>query len=98
MTRSARKASNLDVGCGTGIAARQFQAVGCRVLGVEPDARMADHEEVPACSAYRSLQRASGTTNGEPRCCTGFGRRGAAEGSTIWRGGLASWRTRIHGA
>lgn len=32
----------LDVGCGTGIAARQFQALGCRVLGVDPDARMAD--------------------------------------------------------
>jgi SAM-dependent methyltransferase len=32
----------LDVGCGTGIEARQFQAAGCRVLGVEPDARMAD--------------------------------------------------------
>nr|WP_243741329.1 class I SAM-dependent methyltransferase [Streptomyces sp. 8K308] len=32
----------LDVGCGTGIAARQFQAAGCRTLGVEPDARMAD--------------------------------------------------------
>jgi SAM-dependent methyltransferase len=31
----------LDVGCGTGIEARQFQAAGCRVLGVEPDARMA---------------------------------------------------------
>jgi SAM-dependent methyltransferase len=31
----------LDVGCGTGIAARLFQAAGCRVLGVEPDARMA---------------------------------------------------------
>jgi SAM-dependent methyltransferase len=31
----------LDVGCGTGIGARQFQAVGCTVLGVEPDARMA---------------------------------------------------------
>jgi SAM-dependent methyltransferase len=31
----------LDVGCGTGIAARQFQAAGCRVVGVEPDARMA---------------------------------------------------------
>jgi SAM-dependent methyltransferase len=31
----------LDVGCGTGIAARQFQAAGCHVLGVEPDARMA---------------------------------------------------------
>jgi SAM-dependent methyltransferase len=33
----------LDVGCGTGIAARQFQAAGCTVLGVEPDARMAGH-------------------------------------------------------
>jgi len=32
----------LDVGCGTGIAARQFQAAGCRVLGLDPDARMAD--------------------------------------------------------
>ena len=32
----------LDVGCGTGIVARQFRAAGCRVLGVDPDARMAD--------------------------------------------------------
>lgn len=32
----------LDVGCGTGIAARQFQAAGCTVLGVEPDPRMAE--------------------------------------------------------
>jgi SAM-dependent methyltransferase len=32
----------LDVGCSTGIAARQFQAAGVRVLGVDPDARMAD--------------------------------------------------------
>jgi SAM-dependent methyltransferase len=31
----------LDVGTGTGIAARQFQAAGCTVLGVDPDARMA---------------------------------------------------------
>ncbi len=31
----------LDVGCGTGIEARAFQAAGCTVLGVEPDARMA---------------------------------------------------------
>jgi SAM-dependent methyltransferase len=31
----------LDVGCGTGIEARQFQAAGSKVLGVEPDARMA---------------------------------------------------------
>ncbi|MFE0132550.1 class I SAM-dependent methyltransferase [Streptomyces sp. NPDC059037] len=32
----------LDVGSGTGIAARQFQGAGCRVLGVEPDPRMAE--------------------------------------------------------
>ncbi|MEU5976210.1 class I SAM-dependent methyltransferase [Streptomyces sp. NPDC047315] len=32
----------LDVGCGTGIVARQLQEAGCRVLGVEPDPRMAD--------------------------------------------------------
>lgn len=32
----------LDVGCGTGIAARQFQSAGCRVLGVDPDVRMAE--------------------------------------------------------
>ncbi|WFB06628.1 class I SAM-dependent methyltransferase [Streptomyces sp. LX-29] len=31
----------LDVGVGTGIAARQFRAAGCRVLGVDVDARMA---------------------------------------------------------
>jgi SAM-dependent methyltransferase len=32
----------LDVGCGTGIVARQFQAAGCRVLGVDVDERMAE--------------------------------------------------------
>jgi SAM-dependent methyltransferase len=32
----------VDVGTGTGTAARQFRAAGCRVLGVEPDVRMAD--------------------------------------------------------
>ncbi|MEU1722097.1 methyltransferase domain-containing protein [Nonomuraea sp. NPDC005692] len=32
----------LDVGIGTGIAARQFQAAGCRVSGVDVDPRMAD--------------------------------------------------------
>ena len=31
----------LDAGCGTGICARLFQAAGCRVLGVDPDPRMA---------------------------------------------------------
>lgn len=32
----------LDVGIGTAIAARQFQAAGCTVFGVEVDARMAE--------------------------------------------------------
>ncbi len=32
----------LDVGIGTGISAQGFQAAGCRVLGVEVDARMAE--------------------------------------------------------
>ena len=31
----------LDVGCGTGILARLLQARGAKVLGIEPDARMA---------------------------------------------------------
>ncbi|MFI5606191.1 class I SAM-dependent methyltransferase [Amycolatopsis sp. NPDC051903] len=31
----------LDVGCGTGIVARQLRDRGCAVLGVEPDERMA---------------------------------------------------------
>jgi SAM-dependent methyltransferase len=35
-------ADMLDVGCGTGIAARQFQAAGLRVLGLDIDARMAE--------------------------------------------------------
>lgn len=33
----------LDVGIGTGIAARAFQVAGCRVLGVDPDERMAEY-------------------------------------------------------
>jgi SAM-dependent methyltransferase len=32
----------LDVGCGTGIGARQFRAAGCAVLGIDPDTRMAE--------------------------------------------------------
>jgi SAM-dependent methyltransferase len=54
----------LDIGCGTGIAARQFQAAGCAVLGVEPDARMADFAhsrglqvEVAAFEAWQSADR-----------------------------------------
>jgi SAM-dependent methyltransferase len=31
----------LDVGCGTGIVARLFQAAGAQVLGLDPDERMA---------------------------------------------------------
>jgi SAM-dependent methyltransferase len=36
-----RPATVLDVGCGTGIAARLLMARGCDVLGLEPDPRMA---------------------------------------------------------
>jgi SAM-dependent methyltransferase len=32
----------VDVGCGTGIATRQFAETGCRVLGVDVDARMVE--------------------------------------------------------
>jgi SAM-dependent methyltransferase len=32
----------LDVGCGTGIFARQLRAAGARVLGLDPDERMAE--------------------------------------------------------
>lgn len=32
----------VDVGCGTGIVARQFLAAGCTVLGVEVDGKMAE--------------------------------------------------------
>ena len=32
----------LDVGCGTGIGARQYSAAGVTVLGVDPDTRMAE--------------------------------------------------------
>ncbi|MEV0273738.1 class I SAM-dependent methyltransferase [Hamadaea sp. NPDC050747] len=41
----------LDVGCGTGIAARQFQAAGCAVLGVEPDPRMAAYAQTTGVQA-----------------------------------------------
>src|SRR6201995_3161016 len=34
--------AGVDVGCGTGISSRLFRAAGCRVLGVEPDPRMAE--------------------------------------------------------
>ncbi|GAA2455439.1 class I SAM-dependent methyltransferase [Streptomyces glaucus] len=58
----------LDVGCGTGIAARQFRAAGCTVLGVEPDPRMADFArarglrvEVAAFEAWEPAGRAFDT-------------------------------------
>lgn len=40
--RSLEVLDVLDVGIGTGISARLFQAAGCRVLGVEVDERMAE--------------------------------------------------------
>jgi SAM-dependent methyltransferase len=36
-------ADMLDVGIGTGVSARPFESAGCRVLGVEVDARMAEY-------------------------------------------------------
>ncbi|MFF5496710.1 class I SAM-dependent methyltransferase [Streptomyces aquilus] len=42
IAQSCPGAQLLDVGAGTGIEARQFQAAGCSVLGVEPDPRMAE--------------------------------------------------------
>ncbi|MFD8014248.1 class I SAM-dependent methyltransferase [Streptomyces sp. NPDC059762] len=55
----------LDVGCGTGIVARQFAAAGCRVLGVDDAARMAElarrrglDVEVAAFEAWEPAGRA----------------------------------------
>ncbi|MFJ8821177.1 class I SAM-dependent methyltransferase [Streptomyces sp. NPDC102467] len=42
IVRSCPGVELLNVGTGTGIEARQFQAAGCSVLGVEPDVRMAE--------------------------------------------------------
>lgn len=54
----------LDIGCGTGIAARQFQGAGCIVLGIEPDVRMAAYArqrgldvEVSTFEAWESAGR-----------------------------------------
>jgi len=65
IARSQHNPDVLDVGCGTGIVARQFQAAGCRVLGVDPDARMADlarrhglEVEVSRFEAWHSAGRA----------------------------------------
>jgi len=33
----------VNAGCGSGIEARQFQAAGCTVLGVDPDGQMAEY-------------------------------------------------------
>ncbi|MFF3832960.1 class I SAM-dependent methyltransferase [Streptomyces sp. NPDC002458] len=41
VTAAAPGRALLDVGCGTGIGARQFRDAGCTVLGIDPDARMA---------------------------------------------------------
>ncbi len=39
---TSRGTEVLDVGIGTGVSAEPFRALGCRVLGVEPDERMAE--------------------------------------------------------
>ena len=50
----------LDVGCGTGIVARQFQAAGCEVLGVDPDERMADQARERGLELVQIEQRLLG--------------------------------------
>lgn len=40
-----RQMTVVDVGCGTGICARQLHAAGATVLGVEPDPRMAAYAQ-----------------------------------------------------
>jgi SAM-dependent methyltransferase len=50
----------VDVGCGTGISARQFAACGLRVVGIEPNAEMrAQAEAEPAPPAADLTYRAS---------------------------------------
>lgn len=55
----------LDVGCGTGIAARQLQAAGCTVLGVDVDSRVAayasDRGLEVEVAAFESWDRAGRT-------------------------------------
>jgi len=64
----------LDVGIGTGIAARQFQAADCRILGVEVDSRMADLAR-PA-SRWRSRRSRNGTRRGDCSTSSSPGRPG----------------------
>ncbi|MEU6072761.1 class I SAM-dependent methyltransferase [Micromonospora sp. NPDC047074] len=55
----------LNVGCGTGIEARQFQAAGCAVLGVDPDERMAEYARrtgVPVEASKFETWEAAGRT------------------------------------
>lgn len=40
---SAPGSQVVDVGAGTGIAARQFQAAGCQVVGIDPDERLVEY-------------------------------------------------------
>lgn len=85
----------VDVGCGTGVAARQFQAAGCRVLGVEPDLRMAELArqtgvDVEVASAIRSSGGSTGSahtpgTSGLTSCQ----RMAATPGSTSQTGTAA---------
>ena len=83
----------VDVGCGTGICARQFQAVGCRVLGVEVDPRMA--ELARRSGGRRRGRRIRELESGRPavrhrrrRAGMALGRSGGGSGQGC--GGIAS--------
>ena len=66
----------LDVGCGTGIEARQLQTAGAHVLGVEPDARMAAYARSRGLTVEESRFEGVRSMPSSPR------RRGT--GSTRW--------------
>ena len=87
------------MGVGTGIVARQFQAAGCQVLGVDPDARLAEFArhtgmevEVSTFEAWEAAGRkfdavVSGgeLALGGPGCGGGEGGPGAAAWMSVGR-------------
>lgn len=84
----------LDVGTGTGIAARQFQAAGCAVLGVEPDLRMAElararglEVEVATFESWRPSGRTFDTVIAAQSWHWVDQRRGAAKAAEVLRPG-----------
>ena len=92
----------LDVGCGPGVAARQFQAAGCTVLGVEPDPRMAEfarrtgvEAEVATFEAWDPAGRAFDAVVAGPRPGIGWIRSRARLRRHRCCGLAAGWRCSV---